>query len=504
MLLRRRIQLVLIALAVLIGVDFGVDRMLAGERSVQRRDVTGRWEPARDLTATLLFSLVDQETAERSYIITGDEAQLQVYATTGESADRALERLGVLARGDARFQSQLVRTRRRISAWRQLGASYEMDQKRAGRDEAVVELVSAGTSERLFDDARAEIEDLRRTIRAQLQQSDDALGRYEQRSGLLRLATALAAVLAVLLSGTLLSRWLTRPLAVLAGAVRTVAGGELQLAIPSSGPPELAELGRDVEAMRSRILDEVDESTRARESLAERGMIVLRLRDELAPPPVDPPPGLDVAARFRPSASLVAGDWYELQRPGPTQLTFVVADVSGHGPSAGVFALKTKQLVLVALRQGLGPAAAWSWAAEQLGDTDEQFLTGVIGTIDTATATLTYANAGHPPPLLVSSAAVEALAPTGPVLGAFAGTWTERTVPFGAGCRLVAYSDGVLEVQATHGAWADLAELQAAIVGQAGSSAGQLADACLDFHDRHRGRAHKDDVTIVAVAAITE
>ena len=114
--------------------------------------------------------------------------------------------------------------------------------------------------------------------------------------------------------------------------------------------------------MRRRILAEVDDAIRARESLAQRGMIVLTLRDELAPPPVAPPEGLEVALRFRPSETLVAGDWYEFRREG-SRLTFVVADVSGHGPTAGVFALKTKLLVQVALRQGLGPAAAMAWSS---------------------------------------------------------------------------------------------------------------------------------------------
>jgi serine phosphatase RsbU (regulator of sigma subunit)/CHASE3 domain sensor protein len=500
-LLRRRIQLVFVALAVLIGVDFAVDRLLAVQRSEQRRDVTERWEPARDLTSTLLFSLVDQETAERSFIITGDEAQLGVYGTEGEEADRTLARLESVIGDDRRIQSQLRRTRNRIAAWRQLGAQYEIDQKQAGRDAAAVELVSAGTSERLFDDARTEIEDLRRTIRSQLELNEEGVQRFERRARILRLAVTLAAALAVVLSGTLLSRWLTRPLAALADAVRTVAGGRLDHVIPSPGPPELAGLGRDVEAMRRRILDEVDESTRARESLAQRGMIVLRLRDELAPGPVEPPAGLTVATRFRPSESLVAGDWYELRRAGDDRLTFVVADVSGHGPTAGVFALKTKQLVQVALQQSLGPAEAWRWTAEHLGDTDEQFLTGVIGTIDVGHGTLTYANAGHPPLLLVAGGTAEPLPPTGPVVGAFAGTWTERTVPFGPGSRVVAYSDGVLEVQAAHGAWAELAQLQAALVTDPDASAEGLADLCLDFHERHNAREHSDDVTIVAVAA---
>lgn len=499
--LRRRIRLLFAVLAILVGIDFAVDRVLVAQRNDTRSEARDRWEPARDLTSTLLFALVDQETAERGYIITGDEALAASYATDGESADRALARLEVLVGDDEDIRPQLRRTRDRIGAWRQLGAAYEIEAKRAGRDEDATALVSSGTSQRLFDEARVEVDELRRSIRAELDRAAESLRQLERRSAVLRLASTGAAFAAVLLSGRLMTRWLSRPLVEVAGAARTVAAGELEHVIPSPGPPELAALGRDVEAMRRRILAEVDDAIRARESLAQRGMIVLTLRDELAPPPVEPPPGLDVALRFRPSETLVAGDWYELRRDG-SRLTFVVADVSGHGPAAGVFALKTKLLVQVALHQGLSPAGVWEWVGEHLTDTDEQFLTGVIGTIDVERGELTYASAGHPPLLLVDRSGVVPLAPTGPIVGAFLGTWTERTAAFGPGAHVIAYSDGLLEVQESQGAWADLAQLQSALSAERSPSADRLAEVCLAFHDRHTGRGHRDDVTIVSVGAL--
>lgn len=500
--LRRRIRLIFAVLAILVGLDFAVDRVLVAQRNDARSEARDRWEPAREVTSMLLFSLVDQETSERGYIITGDEELVAAYTTEGENADRALQRLERLVGDDGDIRPQLRRTRDRIAAWRQLGAAYEIEAKRAGRDEAASALVSSGTSQRLFDEARVEIDELVLSIRGELDRNESALRRLERRSGVLRLASTAAAVAAVLLSGRLMNRWLSRPLVEVAEAVRTVAAGDLDHEIPAPGPPELSGLGRDVEAMRRRILEEVDDALRARESLAQRGMIVLTLRDELAPPPVEPPAGLEVALRFRPSESLVAGDWYELRRDGQ-RLTFVVADVSGHGPTAGVFALKTKLLVQVALRQGLGPAAAWQWVSEHLDDTGEQFLTGVIGTIDAAEGELTYASAGHPPLLLVDPTGIVPLAPTGPIVGAFAGSWSERSTPFGPGTKVIAYSDGLLEVQETQGAWADLAQLQASLSAEEAPTAERLAELCLAFHDRHNGRDHRDDVTIVSVGSVS-
>ncbi|HVM09430.1 MAG TPA: SpoIIE family protein phosphatase [Acidimicrobiales bacterium] len=499
MLLRRRVQLILAFLALLVGVDFVVDQMLVDERRSYRNEVRHRWEPARDATAALLFGLVDQETAGHAYLITGDAAFLDEYDRKGTETDSALDHVEVLIAGDPAIVEQLRRTRNRISAWRQLGASYEIEAMKAGRVSEATALVRAGTSGRLFDDARIEVDDLRVSIRSQIVDNERSIVRLERQSNALRVVSTAAVFLALALSGNLLRRWLTKPLTAVAAAARTVAAGDLDHPIPAPGPQELAALGRDVEAMRRRILEEVDEATRARDSLAQRGMIVLTLRDELAPSTVVPPPGLEIASRFRPSQSLVAGDWYDLRRTAPHELTFVVADVSGHGPAAGVFALKTKLLTGVALRRSLGPAAAWQWVADHLDETDEQYLTGVIATIDTAGHTLSYASAGHPPMLVVGHHRVERLGTTGPILGAFPGEWDEQTVRFDAGDRLLIYSDGLVEVRNDDGAWAELSDLEAIVAGA--PSAQAIVDGALEFHDRYRGREHRDDVTIVAICA---
>jgi len=61
----------------------------------------------------------------------------------------------------------------------------------------------------------------------------------------------------VLVSGVgmvvLLQRLVIRPVSDLAAQVRSVATGEYTRRISSPGPPELARLARDIDAMRERI-----------------------------------------------------------------------------------------------------------------------------------------------------------------------------------------------------------------------------------------------------------
>lgn len=499
MYLRHRVQLVFVVLAMLVVTDVVLDRVLVAERDDLRSDVRALWEPARGAAADLLFGLVDQETSERGFLITGDDEFLAPFREGGQRVDEALAGLQRLVGDDERIGPQLRRAGDRVTAWRQLGAAFEIEAKQSGRDDDVRSLVATGTSKELFDEARLEISELRQTVIDRLGAQERMVDRLETRISALRVASAIIALVIVVAASALLRRWLTRPLGQLTEAARTIASGVLDHQFPAPGPPELSGLGRDVEAMRRRILDEVDHATRAQSSLAQRGMIVLTLRDELAPAAIELPTGVTMATRFRPAETFVAGDWYDVRRPHADRVVFVVADVSGHGPDAAIFALRTKQLVGIALDQGMEPGPAWAWVAEQLGDSGDHFLTGVIGAIDVVAGTLTYASAGHPHLLLLANRTVRPLGPTGPLVGLVPGVWEHDTVKVPTGSRLVAYTDGLLEVQDSGGCWAELDGLTASFTGGKSLDVEVLADLCVDFHDGFDGRERSDDVTVVVV-----
>lgn len=144
--------------------------------------------------------------------------------------------------------------------------------------------------------------------------------------------------------------------------------------------------------------------------------------------------GVEVAARMDPAEGVLAGDWYDTVEVTQNRLALVLGDVAGQGPASAVFALRLKASLAAALRAGLTPAQALGVTAADLGDiAPELFATALVAVIDTATGTLTYANAGHPAALILTSEAgrhsgpgggrgagaglsrVE-LAPTGPLL----------------------------------------------------------------------------------------
>ncbi|HWT26040.1 MAG TPA: ATP-binding protein, partial [Solirubrobacteraceae bacterium] len=78
-----------------------------------------------------------------------------------------------------------------------------------------------------------------------------------------------------------LRRTVIAPLAGLAGDVGRVAGGEFSLRVRSEGPREIADLGRGVDAMRARIVEEVTALRDAEAVLVRRAEELRRSNAEL-------------------------------------------------------------------------------------------------------------------------------------------------------------------------------------------------------------------------------
>ncbi|HEX3947972.1 MAG TPA: ATP-binding protein, partial [Acidimicrobiales bacterium] len=78
-----------------------------------------------------------------------------------------------------------------------------------------------------------------------------------------------------------LRRWVLSPLGQLGSDARVVAAGEVAHTIPPTGPPEFQRLAGDVEAMRERIVDELEQVGAARADLADRNRDLARSNVEL-------------------------------------------------------------------------------------------------------------------------------------------------------------------------------------------------------------------------------
>ena len=211
-----------------------------------------------------------------------------------------------------------------------------------------------------------------------------------------------------------------------------------------------------------------------------------------------------MATRFEPAEGILAGDWYDVLRLGPTRIGMAIVDVAGHGAATGVFALRTKQLVLAGLRSGLPPGRVWQWVYRQLGDTGDLFLTGAVAIIETDSGKLSYASAGHPELLLArpggGRGSVEMLEATGPLLGPFNGTWETVEATMRSSDVLVACTDGLTEARDEAQEEWGIEGLATVVRQTAGDGPDAVADAAFAASRRHGGGGSSpDDVTLVVL-----
>ncbi|SNQ49684.1 conserved exported hypothetical protein [Frankia canadensis] len=359
-------------------------------------------DPAATTTALLLAAYVDQESALRGYIVTRDRGFLAPF----HASDRELPGL------DARLADLLAQFPDLRAQHDKVGEAY-----RTWRSEVVQpELAAmargdvARASSIVRSSAREDFDELRRQVAGLAGQIDreqtEASNRVENAAVLLlsSLVSAMAVILGVLVTVMIVSRrWLLRPIGALQRSVNAVAAGRYDTRIPSVGPAEIVALATDVETMRAQLVRLVRQNERSWEALAQQGPAVIALRDALTPS-VLRARGVMLHGRVDPAQGELAGDWYDALDLPDGRVAVIVGDVSGHGATAGVFALRLKQLLDAALSTGATPAIAVEWVVENLGDTEEMFATAIISIVDPGSGELTYVNAGHPDVLLLRRA----------------------------------------------------------------------------------------------------
>lgn len=148
-----------------------------------------------------------------------------------------------------------------------------------------------------------------------------------------------------------------------------------------------------------------------------------------------------------PAEGVVAGDCFDVGLLDATHLYVVVIDVTGHGASSALDALKAKSQLRAALRSRLDPGPAIDWLSrEMLKDEHTDLLTASVTVVDLATGEIRYANAGHPPTILTDGVERRELEPTGPLVGAFAATWSTGETVLPRGWTMFVHTDGVTDI----------------------------------------------------------
>ena len=199
----------------------------------------------------------------------------------------------------------------------------------------------------------------------------------------------------------------------------------------------------------------------------------------------------------------VGGDFYDFFEIDEGHLCVVIADVAGKGVPASLFMAVIKTLIKAKAMYGRSVAEILAEVNEEIARDNDQtmFVTVFCGVLDLNTGELTYANAGHNPPLLLSRGAAPTFLPVNrqPALGAMDGvSYQDEKLILLAGDRLLLYTDGVIEAANPSGDF----YTEARLLSEANRFAAQsvrtvLEETLASVHAFANGAEQSDDITVM-------
>ncbi len=205
-----------------------------------------------------------------------------------------------------------------------------------------------------------------------------------------------------------------------------------------------------------------------------------------------------VAARYLPAVGhlAVGGDWYDVIDMGNHQRGLIVGDCVGHGLEAATVMAQLRSAARAMILEGRDPVAVLDGLDTFASSIEGAACASVVCAVfDRRQRTLTYARAGHPPPLIVNASGVTWLDEAcGPPLSVVTGRPRETAViDVDDADVLVLYSDGLIE---RRGETLDIGldRLAAAATDLYGSTVHRIADGLIRVLSQNTTR---DDVVVV-------
>jgi phosphoserine phosphatase RsbU/P len=302
--------------------------------------------------------------------------------------------------------------------------------------------------------------------------------------------------------------------------------GELVVWVIIFGGPDLQFSCDDVESSLLRVNlvgmafravrygRELNEATRRIQSEVDR---MAAIQKALLPSQMPEIPGLEIRASYE-TFDRVGGDLYDfgaLQRlpdnkgydPQGTW-AIIIADASGHGPSAAVVVAMLHTLIHSYPTRPQGPAEILRHANEQFVEKaiESSFITAFLMFYEPSTRRVTYACAGHPPPLLktaigpssVTSLEFEDGIPLGIMSEAI---FSEHTFTLEPGQSLILYTDGVTEALSPSGEEFQTHGIVKALESCVGDAACVISSLRAALKRHEAGTRSRDDQAMVAVHA---
>ena len=225
-----------------------------------------------------------------------------------------------------------------------------------------------------------------------------------------------------------------------------ITGGDLNVTVDVRANQEFASLSDDINSTVATLKRYIAEAAARIDKELEYAKQI-----QLSALPTNFPEGNDynIFAQMI-AAKEVGGDFYDFYKLNENTVAFLVADVSGKGIPAAMFMMTAKTIIKDLAESGMPVNEIFTKANQKLCENNESgmFVTAWMGILDVPSGKLSFANAGHNPPLLKRADGTFTYLKTraGFVLAGMEGVrYRVNELTLNKGDRLFLYTDGVSE-----------------------------------------------------------
>jgi signal transduction histidine kinase len=279
--LRKRLALLLTAAGLLLAATLVTQVVLQQRQRSVRDELLTNVDPAVVATADLRGAVIDLETSVRGYSITDDSRFLESYAAAEERATASLDELGSLVADDRSLARDVDGVRALVDGWQERVAQPIIEASTEAEQAAVRTLEFEQDGLRRVEALRASIDGIENqllVVRADKVRDLNGAARRSTWAMVLQVGGVVLAGMLLLLA---LTRLVIGPIEQLGRDARKVAAGDLRHVVRGHGSPDLARLGADVDAMRLRILAEVEQLSDATADLERQTEELARSNSDL-------------------------------------------------------------------------------------------------------------------------------------------------------------------------------------------------------------------------------
>ena len=310
---------------------------------------------------------------------------------------------------------------------------------------------------------------------------------------------ALAFVLAVAIIALVSSKTITDPIHHLMEATNKVAAGDFDVRVSIKTGDELEHLGTAFNNM----VPQLKEHTRVRRSLR----MASEVQRHLLPQSYPNIPGIELGGRSK-YCEQTGGDYFDFldfSNDGARRIGVTLGDVSGHGIASALLMATVRALLHGYAHDGIAPAAVLQHINENLVDDVHagHYMTLVYMLIDLDHNQLSWANAGHHPPIRYRPDVDDFSELDGQDIPlAIDGSWTYETThstTLARGDLILLGTDGIWETRNKSGEFFGKQRLQNIIRDQPHSDPDAICGEVLAALQRFRGGLPQlDDVSVTA------